>query len=978
MPSATTLTSSLSSFNLSLSSTFSFTSKNTKYSAAGDIKTSNNVILSCNIRSLQKHFQSIKDIILETSPCIFLMQEIWQIQNPTPFHINNYTLHINQRNKSLGGGVGFYIRNDIDIVNYDSILLEKIFESQLLTIKINNNHFTILNNYIGHKDKKISLEKFKTFLNKAKLTKYPIIACGDYNINLLQDNQLTKDFQDILLDYAILPNINIPTRVEIKNGTVHSSLIDNIITKMDFPGDFKVLTDPIADHFILMLEIHNNKKHTKKPTYYYKREITEENINRLKENLEINWNYLENMSTDQAVESFTNILSNKINTYLPLVKHEWKGKKENPWFTSGLQKSKLKLRKLIKTYNKDPCSLNKIRLDNYNKAYKSLIRTAKNNYYTKKLHESWGDSKAQWNLVNSITGRLTKDTHGVAKLLINNKYTTNSKSIANAFANYFSTIGKNLVKDKVTDMRYHNYLDNYKPKSEFKFKPVNIATVKKIIRSLKNKNSCGEDGISNRILKLLCNEICRPLTYILNSSLKNSHYPKQWKISKVITLFKSGSKTEVGNYRPISLQNVLSKILERTVKLQLMNYLESNSLLPENQFGFRSKQGINHLHLFLQNKITNALSKKQIFKLCFLDYSKAFDVVNFKLLLKKLKCLGINNRELDWFKSYLYDRHMYCTVNGKISLKRPTETGVPQGTVLGPILFLCYTFDFNETISNFCSFADDTSIFCQGDTDEEVSNELSKTLEKVTEWVNNNKLKLNVNKTKIMTFGTDITTNNLTVIKMDDTTLENVETYKLLGLTIDSNLTWKHHIDFIHKKLKYVYYTINKVKNCMPLKSKLLLYNALFESNMAFGIPIWGGVSKNKLKPIEITQKKTLRCIYNLPYNAHTKEYFELGTIKPLINVYKYHSILLCRSIRYNPPINIKNLLTDATIPIGPHTRQRQLYDQLDVPKLWNVKLAQQCPMKIAIIWNELPCDLKMNVNESFKKEIKNHLLSKI
>ena len=213
---------------------------------------------------------------------------------------------------------------------------------------------------------------------------------------------------------------------------------------------------------------------------------------------------------------------------------------------------------------------------------------------------------------------------------------------------------------------------------------------------------------------------------------------------------------------------------------------------------------------------------------------------------------------------------------------------------------------------------------------------------------------------------------------MDNTPLENVETYKLLGLTIDSNLTWKHHIDLIHKKLKYVYYTINKVKNCMPLKSKLLLYNALFESNMAFGIPIWGGVSKSKLKPIEITQKKTLRCIYNLPYNAHTKEYFELGKIKPLANVYKYHSILLCRSIRYNPPINIKNLLTDATIPIGPQTRQRQLYDQLDVPKLWNVKLAQQCPMKIAIIWNEIPCDLKMNVNESFKKEIKNHLLSKI
>ena len=659
------------------------------------------------------------------------------------------------------------------------------------------------------------------------------------------------------MDHALLPNINIPTRVETKNGTITSSLIDNILTKMDFPGDYNVLTDPIADHFILMLQLHNQHKKKPKKQFYFKRDFTDEKIANLKEHLNtIDWSYLENCETDEAVAKFTTFFSAKLDEFIPLQKYERKARKNNPWFSKGLQISKNKLNKLLRNYNKKPTSVNKIRLDTYNKEYKKLIRQAKNKYYINKLNNSWGNSKQQWNLVNSLTGRLKNDTHAVSNLLINNKLTSNSKHIATAFAEYFSQIGVNLVKDQHTDMAYHNYLDNYKPKATFKFKPVTISMVKKTIRSLQNKNSSGEDGISNKILKIFNNEICRPITYILNLSIKNNYYPKQWRLSKVITLFKKGDKTELGNYRPISLQNVLSKVMERIVKTQLMAYLEENELLPQNQYGFRNKQGINHLHLFLQNKITAALNKKQIFKLCLLDYSKAFDVVNFKILLKKLKCLGIQDNELEWFKSYLYDRHMYCVVNNTISLKRPTESGVPQGTVLGPILFLIYTFDLINFIQNYCSFADDTSVFNVGDTEKEASQKLTESLEIVNKWVKNNKLKLNADKTKIITFGAEYNNINLTNIEFNGTTLENVDEYKLLGITIDKNLSWKPHIDSLHKKLKFINYTINKLKNTMPEKSKLLLYNALFNSTLSFGIPIWGRHLPNKIKSFKNYSKE--------------------------------------------------------------------------------------------------------------------------
>ena len=332
------------------------------------------------------------------------------------------------------------------------------------------------------------------------------------------------------------------------------------------------------------------------------------------------------------------------------------------------------------------------------------------------------------------------------------------------------------------------------PGHSFTLKPSSISRTKKFISSLKNKSSSGDDAISNKTVKTLKNEISRPLTYIINKSIETSSYPTSWKISRCFPLYKKNEKKLINNYRPISLQNCLSKVLEKTVKKQVVDYLETNNLLPENQFGFRNKQGINHLHLKLNQEIVNSLSKKQIYKIALLDFSKAFDLVNHSILLNKLKALGFDSNTILWFKNYLQDRYMYCEVNGVRSIARLVTCGVPQGTCLGPLLFLCYTFDITSITKNYICFADDTSISAASNDETKAAKSLERTLNKFNKWVQNNKLELNWNKSKIITFGiNNININNLTKIKINNTTVEEVTEYKLLGITLDRKLSWSSH-----------------------------------------------------------------------------------------------------------------------------------------------------------------------------------------
>ena len=242
-------------------------------------------------------------------------------------------------------------------------------------------------------------------------------------------------------------------------------------------------------------------------------------------------------------------------------------------------------------------------------------------------------------------------------------------------------------------------------------------------------------------------------------------------------------------------------------------------------------------------------------------------------------------------------------------------------------------------------------------------------------WVKNNKLELNWSKSKIITFGADsLSLNNLTNIKINNTIIDEVSHYKLVGITIDRKLTWKNHISGLCNSLKYINYLLNRIKNYTPKKTMLLIYNSLFQSKLSFGISIWGGIYKGQMKQLEILQKKAIRAVYNKKANSHTLPLFKEGEVMPLDDLITYHSALLAKSIRINPPKNTSSLIQEIPLPPGPTTRLQLEPEKVIVPNHKTYKLSKQCCVKIPETWNRLPFETKFSSNNTFKTHLKKYL----
>ena len=285
--------------------------------------------------------------------------------------------------------------------------------------------------------------------------------------------------------------------------------------------------------------------------------------------------------------------------------------------------------------------------------------------------------------------------------------------MADKFNEYFTEIGPKLAKSINTANKapFNSYLTTPCPAS-FNFGYTKPDDIEKIIRNLRPKSSTGCDNISTKLLKEIENVVSRPLSIIINQSLCTGIFPDKLKIAKVIPLYKKDDNKLFGNYRPISLLSSISKIFERVAFNQLYDYFSSNGLLYESQYGFRKLHSTELAALEFTDKISQEMDAKKIPFSIFLDLSKAFDTLDHNVLLSKLNYYGIKDTALDWFKSYLTNRTQYVDCNGISSSIREIETGVPQGSILGPLLFIIYMNDIH-TVSdnlNFILYADDTTL----------------------------------------------------------------------------------------------------------------------------------------------------------------------------------------------------------------------------------------------------------------------------
>ena len=409
--------------------------------------------------------------------------------------------------------------------------------------------------------------------------------------------------------------------------------------------------------------------------------------------------------------------------------------------------------------------------------------------------------------------------------------------MANLFNSYFSTIGENLAKKIPSSNKHFSRFLGQPNANTIYFSPTTKYEITDIVTSLSNKQSAGHDDISNFILKSIITSIADPLTHIFNRSILSGIFPKQMKIAKVIPLYKKGDDLDTGNYRPISLLSSLSKILERLIFTRTIKFLNTHNIFTNSQFGFRQKHSTIHALLNFIDKTAHAIDNHSHLIGIFLDFSKAFDTINHNILLNKLSHYGIRGIALEWYRSYLQHRQQYVSLNNHFSDMQEINCGVPQGSILGPLLFIIYINDFHRSsdVLSFILFADDSNVFFSNKNPHTLVQIINTELNKLAQWIRANKLSLNLQKTKYMIFSNTIETLPSQII-FDGTPLECVSEIKFLGITVDNKLSWKSHVLNICKTVSRNIGIINKLKLFLTVTSLLMLYSSLILPYFNYGI----------------------------------------------------------------------------------------------------------------------------------------------
>ena len=882
-------------------------------------KNDNFSLIHFNGRSLNKNFDSINEYLSQFNTfSVIAVSEAWlnneqKIQN---VEMDGYNLFTSNRQFKTGGGVALYVDSNLKckLIESKTVNIADIIQCITVELVLENSKNIVISNV--YRKPNSSLELFNSTIDNifSNLENNKVhIACGDFNLNLLNPHNETHitDFIDSMYSYSLFPIITKPTRIKPKTAT----LIDHIyLNTFEHPVTAGILINDTTDHlpiFSIFHQLLNKEPKPQSNTHTLTRHNTPEAIMSLKEDLKRQtWaDVLNTSDPNTSYNNFLTIFTELYDKHCPIKLSPIKRKKtqDKPWITKGIANACKKKNTLYRIFINKRTIETESRYKTYKNKLTNIIRTSKRDYYHNQLEQHKGNTKATWKVLNNIIKKNTAKREYPCHFTKDNVEIKNTSDIANEFNQFFVNVGPSLANQIIEPSNHHglDYTNiNHNPHSFF-LTPVNEKEILDIVNNCKNKKSTDSNDLDMALIKCTINEIVMPFTYICNLSFKNGLFPNAMKTAKVIPVYKSGDKHLFTNYRPISLLSQFSKLLEKLFVVRLDSFIEKHNILSDHQYGFRSNRSTAMAVTDLVEAIATGTNNKEYTVGVFIDLKKAFDTIDLNILAKKLERYGFRGVTLSWLESYLHDRKQYVQINGIASTTLHTTHGVPQGSVLGPKLFILYINDVCNILPtlNCVLFADDTSLHSSGKNLNQLILNIEHELEILKTWFDINKLSLNISKTNYMIFGNRQIPEQIK-LKINNTEINQVKHTKFLGITIDHALDWKEHVKNTKAKISKTIAILYKVKDVVNSKSLLTLYHSLIFPYINYCIEIWGNTYKETTKPIVTIQKKAIRIINKTYYTAHTPPLFIKNNLLKFIDLVDYNTAIFTYKAHKNglPP----------------------------------------------------------------------------
>ena len=967
-----------------------------------------------NIRSLMNKVSEVKNILKEHQPHVLGISECELNKFSVNFEesklkVPGYNL-VFPRSWSTHGHarVVTYVKKTLqyeqlhDLQNSDvqSIWLRAGFHNskKLYICHAYREHLSNMGGTL--RQQRVMLERFLIQWGEALIYGSPnheeneVHISGDINLDALNNRWLDPSYPLITLSNQIQSTCNslgfsqlvtVPTRSQHNsvNNTTAISCIDHVYTNRKFRCS-KVTVYPFggSDHDIL-----GYTRYSKVPPApsrairkrSYKDFKNEEFLQDLRK---VDWTEVYNVQdVDSATATFTQKFVDVLSSHAPWIVYQER-KHYKPWVTEKTKdmiKARNDLKKkavdLTKSGDTDGAAIAWREFKKIRNQVNNRTRYEERIYKSEKLSQNLDSPANTWRLTKSFMD--WKQSGGPPhQLIVNGQLITKAGKIASEINNYFIMKVK-LIRQGIAVLgnqftKCKEVMDNKDCKLSIRY--VSLKKVNKMLKNLKNSRSTSIDELDNFCVKLAADIIDKPLHHIITLSLMSNRFPNCWKYSRVIPLHKKESTLECKNYRPVAILSPLSKILEKVVYEQLYNYFTINKIFHPNLHGYRHGRSTQTALMTMYDRWVKAAVDEQVSGVIFLDLSAAFDLVDPDLLLGKLEVYGIDREGLQWIHSYLTDRHQAVWVDHVFSEFLQCDVGVPQGSILGPLLFLIYFNDLPSALANDVdSYADDTTITATGKTAEEISQSLTRDCALVSDWMRSNRLKLNPDKTHLLTVGTaerlrhtnelDVTMDNIRLQQNED----NCE--QLLGCRVQANLKWKRQTKVLISKLKTRLAGLAKLKFALNFPLRKIITEGIFNSVMVYCLPLFGGMDIGDLKDLQIMQNRAAQIVTHSPPRAHRSPMYDQLQWLTVNQLIFYHSVITIFKIRKSgEPEHLAGIFSQDS-------RNRRIL----IPN-WNLSLGHKSfRIRGSENWNMLPLNVRTQPKVGiFKKQAKKWIMENV